>query len=1048
MDSHSLAAVRRVSSPRLMSWRRSTWWIRIGLMAAVIGLLGATVAWVVDHSALTHAFATVGNRPWLVVGFVIGYTAAFWLRAEAWRLLLPGLGRIASYSALQTSLFANHLLPVKAGEIARPYVATARGIPAPRAVSTSLVARLLDYLVLFFLAAVLIPFAPSSPVGGDAGLLVSGLFLALGAGSVVALRRLPVPERVPAAARPLWTSLKQSLDEISTRQAVGALLLTIPAWMLESVALLATVHAVGGDISVQAAIAVTSFTLLFQVFHFAPGGIGVYEASMTGALGLYGFSVEDALMIAVVTHGLKFGYSYTFAAVFAAYEVFRALPFGKSSVADADGECDGHASRLEIVAARAWNVLNEGKPFTPVFAANTLLFLSIPSLADAGYWVRAAIAGIAIIPLGVVFYRFDFPLWLRTALWSFLFLFIALFKTADLVAVGVSLGLYLGFTIILWGSVYYHLRIGMPWTNFTRFWRLVLENPDPTSGNFLEQTPKFLLMILMFGYVMDGPSIASVAAVEGFILFVGIAALLLHQWFFTWVPALPSTPLRGTGPTPSRSARRVIAIVIDGCRADRLREAHTPFIDSLRHEGTEYTDMRTVYPARTVTAFSSMLTGAPPAVHGMKSNFVPNLGVKCESVFDVLEQGGEKGRLVGIAHLVDAFGEDRVSTVSAVNHNDEIDHALVRQAKRVMREEDPDLLVLQLLSVDQTGHARGSYNREYLDKIEITDRIIEDFVGWCEREGYMDDATLVISSDHGQGIGIGGHGHLTESERRVPCIFQGTGVQKGRVVGETRHLTDVAPTLLHLLGKRPPVQSVGRDLLDSTNDAEVSDGPVAVLIPAFNEAANLPGTLSRVPRTEVPDLHVIVVDDGSSDDTAAVARRCGAETVVRHERNRGLGAALRTALHTARDMNARAAVYLDADGEYDPVEISLLLADIEAGRADYVLGTRGRGGSEGQRIGRYLGNRVFTALLNLAAGRRIRDGQTGFRAFSRRAIQVAEISHDYNYAQVLTLDLLRKGMRMSEVPITWRRRRRGNSFIGWQYLWRVPVGMARELWTA
>ena len=131
-----------------------------------------------------------------------------------------------------------------------------------------------------------------------------------------------------------------------------------------------------------------------------------------------------------------------------------------------------------------------------------------------------------------------------------------------------------------------------------------------------------------------------------------------------------------------------------------------------------------------------MFTGAPPKSHGMRSNFVPNLGVKCESIFESLRESGLEGRLVGIAHLVDAFGDD-VETVTAVTHNDEIDDALVARAKAVMERDDPDLLVLQLLSVDQTGHARGSYNSEYLAKIEATDRKIEEFLGWCQERGYL-----------------------------------------------------------------------------------------------------------------------------------------------------------------------------------------------------------------------------------------------------------------------------------------------------------------------
>ena len=89
-----------------------------------------------------------------------------------------------------------------------------------------------------------------------------------------------------------------------------------------------------------------------------------------------------------------------------------------------------------------------------------------------------------------------------------------------------------------------------------------------------------------------------------------------------------------------------------------------------------------MYPARTVTGFSSMFTGATPKAHGMRSNFVPNLGLKCESIFDALRSEGRSGKLVGIAHLVDAFGHEDVATVTAVTHNDEIDDALVARAQR------------------------------------------------------------------------------------------------------------------------------------------------------------------------------------------------------------------------------------------------------------------------------------------------------------------------------------------------------------------------------
>ena len=763
---------------------------------------------------------------------------------------------------------------------------------------------------------------------------------------------------------------------------------------------------------------------------------------MTGALYAHGVPWEQGLALAVATHGLKFAYSYTVALAFTLTAAGK-LP-ELNPLARLRGSSDGAkaASRFEVVAARLWNVLNEGKPFTPVFVVGVLGLLSIPHLNDGDYWPRAGIALAALLPLFLLLYRFDFPLKLRVALWLALAAFLAAFRFVDLTALALVLGLYLTFTIFLWGTVYYHLRIGTPWTNFTRFWRLVLENPDPTSGNFLEQIPKTLLLVMAFLLLVERPGLDTVVAVEGFVLGLGAVALLVHQWFFTWPPAPSLTPTRLRAAGGQGRCKRFIAIVIDGCRADRLLEADTPYIDRMRREGVDYVNTSTVYPARTVTGFSSMFTGAPPKAHGMRSNFVPSLGVKCESIFDSLRDSGKTGRLVGIAHLVDAFGDD-VDTVTAVTHNDEINDALVARAKAVMERDDPDLLVLQLLSVDQTGHARGSYNSEYLAKIEATDRKIEEFLGWCEERGYLDDATVLITSDHGQGIGIGGHGHMSPEETYVPCFMWGAGVDLVGEFDDPRSVMDVAPTAAYFLGARPPAQSMGQVL--AVEDKAEEEKPLAVIIPAYNEAENLPATLSRIPTTLLPNLRVIVVDDGSLDGSGEIAGRHGADMVVSHSENLGLGAALRTGLDAAKQIDARAAVYIDADGEYSPEQIPDLLLPIEDGEADYVLGSRFLGTRERQPFMRMVANRIFTLLLCLASGRRITDGQTGFRAFSRRALECAEIIHDYNYAQVLTLDLLKKGMRLKEVPISYRFRTKGKSFISVKYLWRVPVGMLREM---
>ncbi len=472
------------------------------------------------------------------------------------------------------------------------------------------------------------------------------------------------------------------------------------------------------------------------------------------------------------------------------------------------------ASKLEIFAARIWNVLNEGKSFHPVFVIGTFLLLHVGDLARPGFWGAAFPALALAAPLVLLFVRYDFPLKLRWALWVFLAAFVLVFRFVDLGALALVLGLYVFFTVFFWGTFYYHLRTGAPKTNFVRFWRLVLENPDSTSGNFLEQVPKALLVLFTLEYLLAEPlSTGRAALVLGFTATLALASYLVHRRFFDWKPVYPGEPTVDTNDGVPL-AKRVIVVVIDGCRLDRFREAEKPYLEKMMEGGTVYESVETVYPARTVVCFSSMLTGAAPAAHGITSNLVLKLGLKVESVFDVLRRAGKRGRLVGIAHLIDAFGDD-VASVTSVAHNDKIDQNLIAAARGEMETHDPELLVLQLLAVDQNGHVRGTAYPEYGERIEITDRLIEGFMAWCEDRGYLEDAAVILMADHGQGRGIGAHGHLSEGERFVPFAMWGSGVAGGRVVEEPASILDLAPTICYLLGVKPPKGSTGRVLRDA-----------------------------------------------------------------------------------------------------------------------------------------------------------------------------------------------------------------------------------------
>ena len=472
------------------------------------------------------------------------------------------------------------------------------------------------------------------------------------------------------------------------------------------------------------------------------------------------------------------------------------------------------ASKFEIVAARFWNVLNEDKSFHPVFVLGVFFLLHALEFGSGEFWGRALPALLLTAPLVVLFVRYDFPLKLRWALWGFLVVFLLVFRFVDVGALALALGLYVFFTVFFWGTFYYHLRTGAPKTNFVRFWRLVLENPDSTSGNFLEQMPKALLALFTLEYLIQEPlNTGRILLVLLFTTALGIASYLIHRKFFDWKPGYPTEPTRDVN-DGAPLAERVIVIVIDGCRLDRFREAEKPYLERMMGSGTIYESVETTYPARTVVCFSSMLTGAAPERHGIASNLVLKLGLKVASVFDVLRRRGKVGRLVGIAHLIDAFGDD-VASVTSVAHNDKIDQNLIAAAKRELERHDPDLLVLQLLAVDQNGHTRGTYYPEYVERIGITDGLIEEFMGWCEERGYLQNAAVILMADHGQGRGIGAHGHLSEGERFVPFAMRGSGIAQGQVTSEPRSILDLAPTISYLLGVEPPKGSTGRVLTEA-----------------------------------------------------------------------------------------------------------------------------------------------------------------------------------------------------------------------------------------
>ena len=692
------------------------------------------------------------------------------------------------------------------------------------------------------------------------------------------------------------------------------------------------------------------------------------------------------------------------------------------------------AGALEVWAARAWNVFNEGRPFSVVYPLLVLLAAAPLGLAPEGS------LGLALLGAGasaLVLSRFSFALRGRALLWLAALASLPLLEPwrAPALLAGALAG-YAFFTVVVWGSVYYHLRTGAPWTNGLRFWRLVITNSDPTSGNALEQLPKLLIALGAGTLLAEEAGAASLLRMAAAVAIAVALGALAARSFASRLPSYPErAPRERAGEAlaapgaPDALARRVYVIVVDGCNRGRLWQAHAPVMDRLAREGTEYLAVEPAYPARTVVCFSSMLTGAAPAEHGMRSNFAPRLGVRCESIFDVLERQGRRGRLVGIAHLLDPFGEDVVRSVTSVQPTAQIDRSLAAAARRVVEEEDPDLLVLQLLAADQLGHVRGVRNPEYLDQLAETDRHVGGFLRFLEQSGRLDGATVILMADHGQGRGIGGHGHLDWGERPVPFVVWGEGALPETVSREPRSVLELAATIARLLGVPGPDAARGRPLVPAIrcragrarwcplrsraqrprSAASRSSSP-ATRSPVGRVLAGMPDAACGLP------VDLLLVDDGSRDATASIGREHGAR-VHSLGHSRGLGAALRTGLEIARDEGYAAALYIDGDGEYDPADLERVLEPVARRRADYVLGSRFLGRREGMAWHRTLANRSSSALLGTLLGTVTSDAQTGCRAFSARAVAAARIRHDYNYAQVLTISLWGAGIDAVEVPI-------------------------------
>jgi glycosyltransferase involved in cell wall biosynthesis len=219
------------------------------------------------------------------------------------------------------------------------------------------------------------------------------------------------------------------------------------------------------------------------------------------------------------------------------------------------------------------------------------------------------------------------------------------------------------------------------------------------------------------------------------------------------------------------------------------------------------------------------------------------------------------------------------------------------------------------------------------------------------------------------------------------------------------------------------------------------------LIPAHNEAENLPIVLKSVKKL-MPDSDILIVDDGSEDDTAQVAETNGA-LVVKLPYNMGYGAAVQTGYHYAIDNGYERLLQMDADGQHRPEDAASLLRVLEEKNADIVLGCRFMPGSGDYEMPflRRFGQAYLRFFVRLLTGKQFADPTTGFQAVSRRAIRLYAqdvFPTDYPDADVLVM-LCKAGMKVEQQPVTMKQRMFGMSMhsgLKWvYYLFRMTLAL-------
>lgn len=205
---------------------------------------------------------------------------------------------------------------------------------------------------------------------------------------------------------------------------------------------------------------------------------------------------------------------------------------------------------------------------------------------------------------------------------------------------------------------------------------------------------------------------------------------------------------------------------------------------------------------------------------------------------------------------------------------------------------------------------------------------------------------------------------------------------------------------------------------------------VLIIIPAYNEEKAIENTIKTIEKEKIENCDIVVINDGSKDSTSKEARKTNA-TVLDLPNNLGIGGAVQTGYLYAYKYNYDIAIQVDGDGQHDPKYIKEMIKILTNEEIDMVIGSRFIDKTKyRQTFMRMLGINIISVLIKCFSGKKIYDTTSGFRAINNKIIKEFVESYPYDYPEpVTTMQMIKKGMKIKEIPVEMKQRTTGVSFI-------------------